>query len=95
MSYVRWSGPNGPHPYDSALYIYDSYLGGITCCGCLLTPLEDGPSDDPEFRWTEHVDFRVDTHAQMISHVLEHKRAGHAVPDFVIERLIEAEQELM
>jgi len=88
MSYVRWSGPNGPHPYDSALYIYDSYLGGITCCGCLL---QDHMVDSFA---GEHPDFRVDTHEAMIRHVREHQKAGHAVPDFVIPRLAAAMGEL-
>jgi hypothetical protein len=68
--------------------VYDSYLGGITCCGCLL---QDHMVDSFA---GEHPDFRVDTHEAMIRHVREHQKAGHAVPDFVIPRLAAAMGEL-
>lgn len=35
MSYVRWSGPEGPHDYVSDVYIYDYVGGGVECCGCV------------------------------------------------------------
>lgn len=77
MSYVRWSGPDGPWPYQSNVYIYDDVSGGCTCCGCWLRDGDNWRSDDDEFG----------AHPKMIEHVREHIKAGHVVPDFVIPRL--------
>lgn len=78
MSYVRWSSPGHPWDYDSDLYIFDDVGGGTTCCGCLLS--------DDENSWNGDRDGNP-VHPETVAHVFEHIAAGHAVPDFVIERL--------
>ena len=78
MSYVRWSGQNGPWDYESQVYIYDDVAGGTTCCGCWL---------DPEGKnWRGDLDNSA-MHPETIAHVREHIAAGHKVPEFVIPRL--------
>jgi len=55
---------------DSDAYIYDDIYIGLNCCVCILQ--EDGNSfvagDDYEL---------------MISHIAEHRKAGHSIPDYV------------
>jgi hypothetical protein len=82
MSYVRWSSPGKPHPYDSALYIYDTDEG-VVCCSCLLNPADED---------ADYVNHIVATPGQMVDHVREHIAAGDAVPDFVIPALEDAER---
>ena len=84
MSYVRWSSIGRPWDYDSDLYIYDDVNGGTTCCGCRL--LDDMDS------WNGDRDGDK-THPETVAHVREHISAGHRVPDFVIERLSDPENE--
>jgi hypothetical protein len=83
MSYVRWSSPGKPHPYDSALYIYDTDDGTV-CCACLLNPADENG---------DRASHMVANPGQMADHVREHIAAGHAVPDFVIPELEDAERD--
>lgn len=76
MAYVRWSGPDGPHPYVSQLYIYESIHGGFECCGCTL--------GEPKLAKM----WNCDTAELMAAHVGEHIAAGYQVPDFVIPTLL-------
>lgn len=84
MSYVRWSAVGRPWDYDSDLYIYDDTGGGTTCCVCSLMPPGSGRS------WNGDRDGNR-AHPETVAHVREHIEAGHAVPDFVIERLSDPE----
>ncbi len=79
MSYVRFSGSTGPHPYVSDVYILDSSAcpgeRPLECCDCQLAR---AASTDP---------FPCFDLAGMIAHLAEHQAAGHVVPDFVEKRL--------
>jgi len=54
------------------VYMYPSVHGGITCCGCKL--------EDP---WPSF-DSRLDAH----NHLLDHRVAGHKVPQHAFDRLV-------
>jgi hypothetical protein len=58
---------------DSDVYVYADVSGGITCCACGLA----GSS------------VNVETPAEMLAHLLEHRAAGHTVPEHALEALRE------
>ena len=62
---------------DSDVYMYYSD-GGIDCCGCLLHP----KPADPEFWYFK-------TAREAADHLLAHREAGHLVPQYAIDELIE------
>lgn len=57
---------------DSDVYVYESVGGGFVCDDCALH----------EKRTV------LDTPAAMIVHLLEHRAAGHAVPDAALNGLL-------
>lgn len=59
---------------DSDVYVYADVRGGITCCGCAIN---DGDI------------VNVKTSGYMIEHLNNHRAAGHLVPDFTYEEIIE------
>ena len=60
--------------YDgSEVYVY-SGADGIVCCGCRLDPIEQTT---------------FELHSEMIAHLLEHRKAGHVVPQYAIDTLLE------
>ena len=63
---------------DSDVYVYHHYQGFLECCGCILDPEGEGWSF-PSFK----------TRSEMITHLEEHKKAGHDVPEYAIDRLKE------
>lgn len=58
---------------QSQVYVYADFSGHITCCSCALS---EG-------------DFRAAGPEAMIQHLMEHRAAGHHVPDYALERLRE------
>lgn len=73
MSYCRFCPADNPYGWPpSDLYVYLDCGGYLNCCGCTL-----GESS-----------FRAYCTADMVAHVEEHKRAGHAVRDGVIDDLL-------
>ncbi len=58
---------------DSDVYVFESELG-IECCRCRLLG----------GRW-----FRVQGPAEIIAHLLEHRAAGHKVPESALDELRE------
>ena len=59
---------------ESDVYIYADVQGGITCCACAIY--------DGDF-------VNVKTSGYMIEHLNNHRAAGHLVPDFTYEEIIE------
>ena len=57
---------------DSDAHVYYNRAGGIDCCGCALS---NGDT------------FNAPDEVVMISHLKEHKAAGHKVPAEAFERL--------
>ena len=55
----------------SDVYVFDDVEGGITCCACRLGRSHEYNSDE----------------AGMIAHLLEHREAGHTVPESTLDRL--------
>lgn len=56
---------------NSDVYVYGG-SNGIVCCGCSLTPDRWPETEDP---------------LEMVGHLLEHRRAGHTVPQYAIDEL--------
>jgi|GEM_PF-1786803 len=56
----------------SDVYVFESERG-IECCGCKL------PDHPPGFT--------VQTPEEMIEHLMEHRAAGHTVPEYALEEL--------
>lgn len=94
MSFVRF-GSDG-----SEVYIYDDVRGFKICCGCGLSKRLPDLTDaelaelwvplgvDPESqraRWEP--DFTTNDLDAMLTHVAEHRTAGHVVPDWVDAKL--------
>ena len=75
MSYCRFS--------DGDVYMYDSVKGGLHCCACRLG---DETLEVP-WDWGPDVVFhsRLDAH----EHLMEHKEAGHSVPQYAFDMLVE------
>lgn len=65
MAYVRFSGMDKPHPYESDIYVHADTRGGFTCCGCLCNG---------------GVEFRFDHFGELSAHLELHNEAGHAIP---------------
>lgn len=57
------------------VYMFDSVHGGIECCGCRLQGFDE---PFPLFN------SRLDAH----NHLLEHREAGHSVPQYAFDRLV-------
>lgn len=100
MSYCRfgWDG--------SDVYVYADYRGQFCCCACSLNPsppIENEGIEPPEWlsplermRWHGPLfpdSTYVSTEQEMIDHLLEHRRAGHTVPQDAIDRLIDEQGE--
>lgn len=75
MSFVRF-GSDG-----SQVYIYDDVRGYKICCFCAFTPWDD------EAERTAAPDFHTNDLDAMLTHIAEHRTAGHVVPDWVDQRL--------
>ena len=58
----------------SDVYVFYDVGGFINCCGCLL----------------RDTSFHADTEQEMLSHLREHQKAGHHVPEDAIEELTAA-----
>ncbi len=84
MSWVRFSP-------ESNLYIFDDVRGGITCCACRLQPMHG--TIIPEVYLPG--DFNCQTEQKMAAHILEHAKAGHLVPDYIVERAKEIDPSLV
>ncbi len=56
---------------DSNVYVFPDVAGGYACCMCWLV---DG-------------EYHADTAGQMVVHLRDHLRAGHAVPERAFEAL--------
>lgn len=83
MSYCRFS--------EADVYIYDDVHYGIICCACWLMPGRDVETDlFGEFqRYFINENFVAGTdYDKVLSHIVEHRDAGHYVPDHVDRRLI-------
>lgn len=64
---------------DGDVYLYPTTGGLIQCCSCRLTPKDKG--------WHDNVNFYSPEDA--LKHLVDHKNAGHDVPDDAIDRLKE------
>ena len=60
---------------DSEVYIFDDVRGGITCCGCKLVGFPN--------------DFNCETEDEMANHIIDHARAGHIIPDYLMQTVRE------
>jgi len=60
----------------SSLYVYEG--DKFTCCCCALTIVNEAHGD--------HGDFKCDTEAEMLAHLLEHDAAGHHVRRSLLEQ---------
>ena len=60
---------------ESDVYVYESSGGFFTCCLCSLR--------------TDGRDLNTKKRSQMIAHLKEHRKAGHEVPQWATDRLIE------
>jgi hypothetical protein len=58
------------------VYVYNHVAGHIECCMCSLSPGESGAGD-----------YKASTPGQMAEHLLQHRAAGHTVPEHVLEAL--------
>lgn len=65
MAFVRFSGPGGPHPYVSDVYILADTRGGYTCSGCRLHG-----GHEARFEKFDEIDW----------HLIEHQEAGDVIP---------------
>jgi hypothetical protein len=65
---------------ESDVYIYHHYQGFIECCGCSLTPAEDG-------KWVGYA--RLQTARRALRHLDAHISAGHKVPDRAYDKIYE------
>lgn len=75
MSIVRFN-VNG-----SDVYIYESVKGYVSCCMCMLTEHADGTTpDDPRLIGD---DLPFHSAESLLTHVAEHRAAGHCVPEYV------------
>jgi hypothetical protein len=59
---------------DSDVYMFPHVNGGIMCCGCQLNK---GQFHSPRFY----------TYEEAILHLNEHKKKGHKVPQYALDRL--------
>lgn len=59
---------------DSDVYVYASCSGGIDCCGCAIY---DGDI------------VKIKTSGFMIEHLNNHRAAGHTVPDYTYEEILD------
>jgi hypothetical protein len=59
---------------NSDVYVFGIGNNEFQCCGCLLQ---------------EHSSFYCNGQEAMIKHLLEHRKAGHVVPQHAIDRLKE------
>lgn len=88
MSYARfgWDG--------SDVYVFTT-SNGIECCGCLLQERHwvENPKIRPFGGYFENVGVEVETifrsNDGMVGHLLRHRRAGHTVPQYAIDRLLD------
>ena len=80
MSYCRFCKEDriyhGIKLVKSDVYVFEHVWGGIQCCGCKLSETPFGSAT-------------FFTYSEMIEHLNEHKRVGHAVPEHVIPSLEE------
>lgn len=58
---------------ESDVYVYESTEGGYVC--------NSGANDSHED------EFRCQTPAEMLAHLVEHREAGHRVPGYAIDAL--------
>ncbi len=66
----------------SDLYVYDCVDGYLICAGC----------DFAGKGWAGS--FTTTSRGEMVEHMLEHRKAGHGVPEYALERLREEIAEL-
>lgn len=59
---------------DGDVYVFDSIGSGFECCACRL----------PGRRW-----YTTKSRSEMIKHLMEHRLAGHSVPQGAIDDLQE------
>ena len=71
MSYARFS--------EGDIYLYPGGSPPWICCNCKLMP----EVEDPDDREYTHINSLQET----FQHVIEHRKAGHLVPDRCIKRL--------
>ncbi len=79
MSYCRFHR-DWPGIPDSDVYVYEHVDGWFECCMCRLREAND--------------DHCADTPGQMVEHLLEHRRAGHAVPEYALVALVDDQRRL-
>jgi hypothetical protein len=100
MSYCRFGGDSDVYVFGTSVREFDAderVVGSkdvIECCGCILQ--ERVWVDDPSWPFKgylkavgEIVEHAFDTPAEMIEHLERHRRAGHMVPEYAMERLRE------
>lgn len=77
MSFARFGAAG------SQVYVYADVYGGITCCSCLLIPLNEGETDAEDagnarlFSWQETT-----------MHFEEHRKNGHRVPASMLLKIM-------
>lgn len=91
MSFVRW-GENG-----SAVYVFETVDGGITCCGCPLNEIAPDELFPPSWTTSSGTPFSAAdpsrgqpraAYDEMIAHLEFHLGAGHTVPGDVLPALL-------
>lgn len=79
MSYCRFSK-------DSDVYLYPGALS-IVCCGCRINSRPDWYVRDSVDGW--YPDWHLFARSEAIVHLNKHRSAGHMVPQYAIDRLLE------
>jgi hypothetical protein len=79
VSYCRFHRATYPGVPDSDVYVFHSVHGHWECCMCRLC--DEGAGD--------HC---ADSPGQMVEHLLEHRRAGHSVPEYALESLVDEQR---
>jgi hypothetical protein len=77
MSYARFS--------NADVYVYLDVGGYFNCCACWLGDLLEGD--------IFHESFHARSTTEILSHLEEHRQAGHDVPDDCIDRLVAKREE--
>ena len=67
--------------YNSHIYIYPHIAGYIECAGCWLNKDKSGMSIYPK-------GVEIYTDDQLIAHLDQHAKAGHTMPDGLLDEIL-------
>jgi hypothetical protein len=67
------------------VYVFADACGGVTCCSCLL--VYEGKAVNPGYPRINS--FNCATAAEMAEHLRQHQEAGHRMPEWLIEEILD------